>query len=754
MVTRVGAGAAAAVVVAGMVVLGTGHPSQGIRLTSGAAWLASAKVGQVTLLDGSTVEVAGQVPVAAVGNVIDVVQQGTSAYVVDKTANTIRRVDGATFTPTPPATPIPQVTGGLVAFAGANSLYAMDTQHGIVTEADPRTGAPIGEPHPMSAQLSANTAVVDDANRLWIIDTATGDLTRIAGDRRTKQAVTSAGKAVMTLVDGSPVVVSTAQRKAVVVSPDTGIARSTIDLDLRPDDAVEVGGSPHGSRLYVVASRGVVNVCDLRASNCDTGIPLDSSKDLGGPVEAGNRLFVPDYGNGRVWIIDLTGRRVVGQAQVLAAAGKFQLLNRDGVVFFNNPDTEQAGVIHLDGRVVNAAKYDPRDPNKGLVTPRNTSQTPSTTSSPSESPTTPPPTSPPTPSPSSSFPSSSQTPTTGSTPGESPLSVRIRVSKETPMVSEDIALSVDAGGIPPATVEWSYGDGGTANGLPVTHRWTSAGTYLVTAQATMPDGRHGTASLNVTVSAVPKYRLTVTTNAGGTVTSSDGSINCAPTSTCHHDYDQGTHVTLTPHANTDYAFSEWAKDCADHTCDLTMDSGKTAEAHFKPTVAKLTVQIAAAGGSVKLNGQGCNSCTMPFGVGASVSVAATPDSDHDFDSWDAATCADVHALSCTTQANTTRTIVARFKAKPKYTLTVQLYGPGAGQVRVDSARSGSKVCAPTSSPCATQWIVGEQLTLTADSSGGGFFLRWEGDCGASASNVCHLTMTGPMTATAYYDILH
>ncbi|GAB3910911.1 hypothetical protein GCM10029964_115650 [Kibdelosporangium lantanae] len=181
------AAVAAGAVIGGLVVAGAGNPTQDVRLLSGAAWLASPKVGQATLLDGATAEVAGQVQVAAPGNDIEVVQQAMTAYVVDRSAGTIKRVDGATFHPTDPTRPIPQVTGGLTAFAGPNSLYALDTQHGIVTEADPRTGAGIGTAQPMSAQLAANTAMVDDAGRLWVVDTATGDLTRIAGGRRTRR---------------------------------------------------------------------------------------------------------------------------------------------------------------------------------------------------------------------------------------------------------------------------------------------------------------------------------------------------------------------------------------------------------------------------------------------------------------------------------------------------------------------------------------------------------------------------------------
>src|SRR5215470_7770291 len=125
----VGATVAAVAAVAGLLIVGAGrgHPAQQVRLLSGAAWLASSSVGQVSLLDGSSAEVAAQVQVAPRGNDLQVVQQGATAYAIDRTAGTIRRVDGATFTLTQAESPIPDAGAGLTAFAGTDTVYALDT---------------------------------------------------------------------------------------------------------------------------------------------------------------------------------------------------------------------------------------------------------------------------------------------------------------------------------------------------------------------------------------------------------------------------------------------------------------------------------------------------------------------------------------------------------------------------------------------------------------------------------------------------
>src|SRR5207302_10952380 len=83
---------------------------------------------------------------------------------------------------------------------------------------------------------------------------------------------------------------------------------------------------------------------------------------------SGGSVFVPDCTGGRVWIVDLHDLHVIARPQVLPVQTRFQLLARDGVVFFNDPQSEHAGVLQLDGGVRLVAKYDPRHPGAGLTT--------------------------------------------------------------------------------------------------------------------------------------------------------------------------------------------------------------------------------------------------------------------------------------------------------------------------------------------------------------------------------------------------
>src|SRR5262249_1600365 len=157
---------------------------------------------------------------------------------------------------------------------------------------------------------------------------------------------------------GNPVVINTKTNTATIIDADTGQAGQSFGVGLRPEDTVSVSGSPDNDRVYLVASRGLLIICDIAGTKCSTIVPLIGASTLGTPVEAADHVFVPDYSAGQVWVVDLKNHSVVARSQVLAPGAQFQLLNRDGVVFFNDPQSEQAGVIQLSGQVVPAAKYD------------------------------------------------------------------------------------------------------------------------------------------------------------------------------------------------------------------------------------------------------------------------------------------------------------------------------------------------------------------------------------------------------------
>jgi Fe-S cluster biogenesis protein NfuA len=671
--TWVRAGLVAAVVAAvgGVVVVGAndGDHARDVRLLSGAAWLSSSKAGQATLLDGSSAEVSAQVQVAPAGDVLDVVQQGSTAYVVDRTASTVRRVDGATFHPTLPESPIPGARAGLTAIPGPDALYTVDGDRGILADTDPRTLARRGELLPVAGELSAGTAMVDDAGRLWAIDTATGDLIRVAGGKPSvPKHVASPGASVLVLTNGHPLVVDTVGRRAISIDSDTNELTSTFGLALRKDDAVRVSGSAHAERLYLVLGRGALILCDAAAGSCDRTIPLEAGHDFGAAVEAGDRLFVPDYTTGQVWVVDLNTVQVVAKPPVLSAAGAFQLLNHDGVVFFNDPNSNRAGVIRFDGSVAVAVKYDADNPSKGLNTP------PPGVSSPQpqkpEQPSRPEPSrqpSPPGQPPVSATPQqpgqepgepSGQVPTSDVPPPDpgqdpaggndsQPARLAVVMSDTSPTAGDLITLQVtNTSGPAPTAAHWTFGDGQESDGVTTSHKWTT-GTYLIAVVATMPDGRQSTTSVTIAVTDKPTVTLNVSIPGGGG-TISGGGINCPVV--CSLAVEPGTQLTLTAAPDATHLPGNWGGACAgtQARCDLTLDTGKNITYTFTSPVPRVTLRVAGpTGGTVTGTGIGCPAtCTVTVDKGTPVRLTANPNQNQTFGSWGGA-CAGTSSSTCT-----------------------------------------------------------------------------------------------------------
>jgi hypothetical protein len=640
--------------VASAVMFGSGQPAQSVRLLSGSAWLPSAKVGQLTLLDGSSAEVVAQLQVSTRGSELDVVQHGSTAYAIDRTAGTIRRIDGATYEMTQPQAPIPDAGAGLTGFAAEDAVYTIDTKRGIVATTDSRTLTRQGELDTLSTQLTPGSAAVDDAGRLWMIDNTTGELLWI--DHRTRGSarnVTAPGNSVVTIANGKPVIVNAGTRQATPVDPESGEPQASFDLGVRSDDSVSVSGSPHNDRVYLVASRGALIICEITARRCGDVVPLNSGSSLGAPVEAGNRVFVPDYTAGQVWIVDLANRSVVAKSQVLDPRTQFQLVNRDGVVFFNDPQSDRAGVITLTGGVTRTAKYDPVDPAKGLttsspdpekpllpadpvpattptapVTPPATnppatnppvSNPPPVTNPPAQPVTVPPVVPPPPPSPPPPAPPAPPPPPPPP-PDQPPPppTLKIAVSKATPMVGEDITLTVSATtNVAPRTAHWDFGDGSAGTTVMTSHRWAAAQTFQVSVQVTMPDGQQATTSVSLQVTEKPKAKLTVTAPVNGTITGQG--IACPPTCTVTVDKGQVLTLTATPAAN--FKFTGWGGACTGTAdCKVTMDGPKTVKATFtaisptQPFAGNWTNTDPSSGDVAKL------SITNPTATGATLHI--------------------------------------------------------------------------------------------------------------------------------------
>jgi len=79
--------------------------------------------------------------------------------------------------------------------------------------------------------------------------------------------------------------------------------------------------------------------------------------------------------------------------------------------------------------------------------------------------------------------------------------VNFTFSPAAPAVNQDVFFNVSTSSITGGTYAWDFGDGGTAAGVSVSHKFARAGTFTVTLRVTNGVGQSATASRAVTVSA-------------------------------------------------------------------------------------------------------------------------------------------------------------------------------------------------------------------------------------------------------------
>jgi PKD repeat protein len=443
-----------------------------VRLHPGVAWVASEEVGQLTLLDGASAEAVTGVLVGRRGADLYAAQQGSTGYALDRDRGFVVRVDGATLAPSRPMAAA-EPGRRLAVFPTTDALYTLDTDDGEVTSADPRSLARRGSPFPLAVRADPEEAVPDAEGRLWVLDQRTGDLVWFAdGVRRSRADAHTPDASRLTLTDGRPALLHPERGTMELLDPETGEVQRSVEVDLSADDTVAVSGSPRQGRLLVsVSSRGVLLSCSFAADSCAEPVSLgDGAGELGPAVEVGDRAVVPDYATGEVSIVDLEASRVLAQRRLFDRPGRFDLLTRDGVIFYNDPDSAQAGVIDLDGTVRPITKYGPGEPDSAE----------------------------PAAGPADGAPPEVPDPGPGSQPANS-LSISVRPDNQG-LVGEEFELTaVPAGAAGIASARWDFGDGSRATGVTVAHRWRQPGSHQVRVVAQLRQAQVVTAVTRIAV---------------------------------------------------------------------------------------------------------------------------------------------------------------------------------------------------------------------------------------------------------------
>jgi hypothetical protein len=176
------------------------------------------------------------------------------------------------------------------------------------------------------------------------------------------------------------------------------------------------------------------------------------------------------------------------------------------------------------------------------------------------------------------------------------------------------------------------------------------------------------------------FTLTVSEVGQGTVTSTDGNINCTNgTGSCSAAYAPGSPVTLNATAGSSWTFGGWSGACTGgNPCNVVMNSNLTATATFGQNVT-LTVNEVGKGTVTSTDGQinctnGSGTCSAVYLSGTSVTLNATAATGYTFSGW-SGPCSGRNA--CSFVMNSSLTATATFVTSPSWAVVHKASKSGA-----------------------------------------------------------------------------
>ena len=238
---------------------------------------------------------------------------------------------------------------------------------------------------------------------------------------------------------------------------------------------------------------------------------------------------------------------------------------------------------------------------------------------------------------------------------------------------------------------------------------------------------------------VSEDTLAVTVNGSGSVTSTDGFINCP--GTCTHIYQHNAQVTLNAAAAGGWTFGTWGGACSggSPSCTLTMSQNQTVSATFTQLSYQLSVTTSGQGSVTSSDGSiNCpGNCTHTYLSNTVVTLNSVPAQGWSLNAWGGA-CSG-NSPTCVVTMTGDATVSAAF-TQNHYTLTTSISGQGS-----ITSTDGNINCPGT---CTHTYLSLTQVTLNAAPTHGWTFAGWSGACSGTGS--CQLTMLGNYGVSAYF----
>ena len=244
------------------------------------------------------------------------------------------------------------------------------------------------------------------------------------------------------------------------------------------------------------------------------------------------------------------------------------------------------------------------------------------------------------------------------------------------------------------------------------------------------------------------YLLSVNKYGSGTVTSTDGYINC--NAICSHSYASGTTVTLNASAASGWNFSGWSGACSGTaSCTISMNAIENVTAAFSQSGSGGTIYHIT--GQITYNGAGLPNVLMAITGGTNGGTYTDSQGDYDVSlpaggynitPTLAGYVFNPAALDISLSQNITFNFTASLLTYP-LTVNETSYGTGGGTV---TSQPAGISC--SSATCSANFNSGTTVSLTASPSAGSTFGGWSGAC--QGNNECSVTMSQAQTVEATF----
>lgn len=332
--------------------LGNGAAAVTMPLRDGAAWVQSLVTGSLERLDTGTGVVGYRLRTPLANRPLEIVDDGTTTVLRDPATGAIRSIDlsGAKAKLSDPT----DLAREARLVSGAGHTFVLLSERGEVAALDPRSLA-VGEPIDLGGPLGA--AAVDGAGTLWVAVPSLGIVVPLrvgaGGLTAGRPATVRSGPGVeITVSAGVAYGVDRTEGLLLRLAPGRAseVAKVPVGAVVAPSqgdpaDGHVVVGDPSGAILRIDATTGASTRFELgdRAGN-----------ELGPPVQARNRITIPDLTTGELVVIDpssgtseaarvRTGSRPGRRGT--PSAGPVPVVAADGAVVANDPGSTIAVVV-------------------------------------------------------------------------------------------------------------------------------------------------------------------------------------------------------------------------------------------------------------------------------------------------------------------------------------------------------------------------------------------------------------------------